>query len=105
MLNQKLSTEQINQLIENDKILQFTEQELVFLVGVVNGVKCTPETLLDNVIGESEYIQIPPTLWEKLKNLNDSDLIDLHSKLYEFWNVPDNHIPCTVTRLRQVNLL
>lgn len=107
-IQQKLSTNQIDDLITNDielKTFKFTEEECLFLIAVVNGVKCTPETLIANVSAESEFIPIPSDLGRKLEILNADDIRNLHNRLYRFWDTECHHINSTIDRLKEVGLL
>lgn len=85
--------------------MDFTLDEWVYMVGVMNGVLCQPETLLANLFAGSEFDSMPVSLPHKLNNLSDGEIEKLYGLIYEFWNIDGYHIDNTEQRLIDIGAL
>ena len=87
----------------------FTYDEVVYMVGCLNGVRCQPSTLIANFLGGLEYQSVAGMDEEdfirKLYSLNPEEILELYNKIYQFWDVESGKIFSTEERARKVGLI
>lgn len=88
----------------------FTESELSWLVGIFNGVACTPETFIGNVIGALPFEPCPDevdstVVLTKLNFMSLEEIAKLHSTIERFWDTNGYRIPSVRGRMIEVGLL
>ena len=77
----------------------------MFVVDALNGVICSPNTLIANLIGWIEYsnIDFPSTLENKVAIMTTTEKQQLLNKVNEFWSI--GTISDIEQRMKEVNLI
>lgn len=68
---------------------KLTYEEALFIVDALNGVFCSPETLMGNLIGWIPYTKInyPSTLENKIRQMSTNQRQELLNKVSKFWSI------------------
>lgn len=68
---------------------KLTYEEAFYIIDALNGVVCSPETLMGNLIGWIPYTKInyPSTLENKIRQMSTNQRQELINKVNKFWSV------------------
>lgn len=70
----------------------FSKDEFILMCSILNGVLCSSETFVANILGGIEYENTSDideeVFLEKLHNLNEEEIDILYIKISEFWDSP-----------------
>lgn len=84
---------------------KLTYEEALFIVDALNGVICSPDTLMGNLIGWIPYTKInyPTTIENKIRQMSTNQRQELLNKVCKFWSI--GTVQDIKSRMIQVGLI